>query len=548
MPTTDRPGPPTPGGDGAGAPPESPTDTTGAPAAPADAARAAATTSAADAARAAAAAGAMPVPDGATAAPKPGSGTREPDTEPPDRGPSRGTDRAPDAAPAPAPVGVHARSANPSTNTNTSPAVRPAPASAPWSHPARSTPTATDAHPTAADHPVPPHRRPTAEGTGTGPARSAQAPPPTDTPRPTPTAAGTHPADPVATEADAAPTGPPAPTQAPARPPLPRPTSGGGSCPAPTTDEGAAAPGSARAAQPNHPASTVGGIRSAVWFMAPFFLLFALVTVAPIAYATWLSLFREEQSGLGFGGARRVFSGIGNYTKALSDPLFLASFRHVAAYCLLYIPVMVGGALLLALLLDSALARARRFFQIAFYLPHAVPGLVAAMVWLYLYTPGLSPVLGVLDSAGLSWNFFGRDEALLSVVNISAWQWTGYNMIIFFAGLQAIPREILEAATMDGAGAIRTALQVKVPSIRPTLVLTVLFTCVGAVQLFDAPQLLQLRATEMGESWSPTMYVFSAAFKGHDYGLAAASALLLALVAGATSYVTTKLGNRWRSA
>ncbi|MFD8983513.1 carbohydrate ABC transporter permease [Streptomyces sp. NPDC059564] len=282
--------------------------------------------------------------------------------------------------------------------------------------------------------------------------------------------------------------------------------------------------------------------------MAPFFLLFALVTVAPIGYAGYLSLFRDEQSGLGFGGTRRVFSGIGNYTEALTDPLFLASFRNIAVYCLLYVPLMVGGALLLALLLDSTLARARRFFQIAFYLPHAVPGLISAMIWLYLYTPGLSPVLSALDTAGLSWNFFGRDEALLSVVNISAWQWMGYNMIIFFAGLQAVPRETLEAAALDGAGALRTAFQVKVPAIRPTLVLTVLFTCVGAVQLFDAPQLLQLRATEMGESWSPTMYVFSAAFKGHDYGLAAASALLLALVAGAASYVVTALGNRWRSA
>ncbi|MFJ9338928.1 carbohydrate ABC transporter permease [Streptomyces sp. NPDC101733] len=282
--------------------------------------------------------------------------------------------------------------------------------------------------------------------------------------------------------------------------------------------------------------------------MAPFFLLFALVTVAPVIYAGYLSLFHDEQSGLGFGGTRRVFTGLGNFTRALSDPLFLASFRNVAVYCVLYVPLMIGGALLLALLLDSALARARRFFQIAFYLPHAVPGLIAAMIWLYLYTPGLSPGLQALDGVGLTWNFFGGDEALLSVVNISAWQWLGYNMIIFFAGLQAIPRETLEAATMDGAGAVRTALQIKVPSIRPTLVLTVLFTCVGAVQLFDAPQLLQLRAGEMGESWSPTMYVFSAAFKGHDYGLAAASALLLALVAGAASYVVTALGNRWRSA
>lgn len=83
--------------------------------------------------------------------------------------------------------------------------------------------------------------------------------------------------------------------------------------------------------------------------------------------------------------------------------------------------------------------------------------------------------------------------------------------------------------------------------IRPTAVLTLLFTCVGAIQLFDAPKLVQLRANTMGEDWSPTMFIFTAAFKGHDYGLAAASSLLLALVAGLLSFVVTKLGNRWKA-
>ncbi|MFP3987166.1 sugar ABC transporter permease [Streptomyces sp. E11-3] len=282
--------------------------------------------------------------------------------------------------------------------------------------------------------------------------------------------------------------------------------------------------------------------------MAPFFVLFAAVTVAPIAYAAWMSLYREEAlSGLGFGGTERVFAGFGNYSAALRDPAFLSSFGNIALYCLLYIPLMIGGALTLALLVDSALAGAKRFYQIAYFLPHAVPGLIAAIIWLYLYTPGLSPVTDALEGLGADWNFFGRDEALLSVVNVSAWQWIGYNMIIFYAGLQAIPREVLEAARVDGAGALRTALRIKIPMIRSTVVLTVLFTCVGAIQLFDAPKLVQLRATEMGEEWSPTMYIFNAAFKAHDYGLAAAASLLLALVAGVLSFVVTKLGNRWKA-
>ncbi|WP_176734549.1 carbohydrate ABC transporter permease [Streptomyces sp. EN23] len=305
--------------------------------------------------------------------------------------------------------------------------------------------------------------------------------------------------------------------------------------------------GPGRPGAPGGPGTRRGQRRAVALFTVPFFVLFAAVTVLPLIYAAWMSLYREESSGLGFGGTERVFAGFGNFTEALGNEAFLRSFGNIALYCVLYIPAMVGGALILALLVDSSMARARRFFQIAYFLPHAVPGLIASLIWLYLYTPGLSPVTDALDAFGAHWNFFGEDEAIFSVVNISAWQWTGYNMIIFYAGLQAVPREVLEAATVDGAGALRTALQVKIPMIRPTVVLTLLFTCVGAIQLFDAPKLVQLRANTMGEDWSPTMFIYTAAFKGHDYGLAAASSLLLALVAGLLSFVVTKLGNRWKA-
>ncbi|MGW6713876.1 carbohydrate ABC transporter permease [Streptomyces globisporus] len=315
--------------------------------------------------------------------------------------------------------------------------------------------------------------------------------------------------------------------------------------PPPAGSAGRAGPGKPGA--PGGPGTRRGQRRAVAVFTVPFFALFAAVTVLPMIYAAWMSLYREESSGLGFGGTERVFAGLGNFTEALGNEAFLRSFGNIALYCALYIPAMVGGALILALLVDSAMARARRFFQIAYFLPHAVPGLIASLIWLYLYTPGLSPVTDALDAFGADWNFFGEDEAIFSVVNISAWQWTGYNMIIFYAGLQAVPREVLEAATVDGAGALRTALQVKIPMIRPTVVLTLLFTCVGAIQLFDAPKLVQLRANTMGEDWSPTMFIYTVAFKGHDYGLAAASSLLLALVAGLLSFVVTKLGNRWKA-
>ncbi|MET7664524.1 sugar ABC transporter permease [Streptomyces sp. NPDC005463] len=282
--------------------------------------------------------------------------------------------------------------------------------------------------------------------------------------------------------------------------------------------------------------------------MVPFFVLFAGVTLAPIAYAGYKSLYREEQSGLGFGGTETVFAGLGNFTEALNDSAFMSSLGHMAVYCVIYIPVMIGVSLAMALLVDSAVARAKRFFQLAYFLPHAVPALIASVTWLYLFTPGMSPLTDALNSLGAHWDFFDSDTAVVSIVIISCWQWIGYNMIIFYAGLQAIPRETLEAATVDGAGAIRTALQIKVPAIQPTLVLVSLFTCIGAIQLFDAPRVVYERANGLGDDWSPTQYIMKAAFVRHDYGLAAASSLLLVVVAGLASFVVTKLGNRWRAA
>ncbi|MCT9077951.1 carbohydrate ABC transporter permease [Streptomyces fulvoviolaceus] len=292
-----------------------------------------------------------------------------------------------------------------------------------------------------------------------------------------------------------------------------------------------------------------GQRRTAALFIVPFFVLFAVVMVAPIGYAVWMSLFEERSSGLGFGGTERAFAGLANYTKALSDAGFRDSFVHIALYCAVYIPVMIGGSLALALLVDSALARAKRFFQLALFLPHAIPGLIASIIWIYLYTPGLSPVLDLIGSFGGSWDFYSNDHVLLSMVNLCAWQWMGYNMVIFYAALQAVPREVIEAATVDGAGAFRTALQIKVPMIASAVVMTVLFTCVGAIQIFTEPKLLNQRgAPSIDTEWSPTLFIWKAGFVQHDYGTAAAASLMLALLGVVLSYLVTRLGNRWKAA
>ncbi|GAA1973732.1 carbohydrate ABC transporter permease [Kitasatospora viridis] len=281
-----------------------------------------------------------------------------------------------------------------------------------------------------------------------------------------------------------------------------------------------------------------GRIGAPALLLAPFFLLFTAAMLVPIGYAVYLSLFTEHRSGLGFGGSQTVFTGLGNYSRALGDAAYRAGFVTIGEYCLLYIPVMLGLSLLVALLLDSALARARRFFQLALFLPHAVPGIIAALVWTYLYSPGISPVLGALNSGGLHPDLLGHP--LPAVVNMAVWEWTGYNMVIFYAALQAIPREVLEAAVVDGASPLRTALDIKLPLIRASITMVGLFTVIGSLQLFTEPMILHGNASAAVSTWTPNMYAYTAAFDRNDYGLAAASSVLLALVAAALSFIVTR--------
>lgn len=278
--------------------------------------------------------------------------------------------------------------------------------------------------------------------------------------------------------------------------------------------------------------------------MTPFLILLLTVFLIPVGTAVWLSFFSDDQPGLGFGPERTVFVGLRSYTAVLTDPTFLGSLGLVALYCLIYIPLMVAGALGLALLLDSGVVRLRAWAQLGLFLPHAVPGIIAALIWLYLYTPGLSPVVDVLSQGDIHIDFLGVNTVLPSIVNIALWSNLGYNMVIFYAALQAVPREVIEAAVVDGAGPVRTALQVKAPLVRSSIVMVAMFTLIWAMQLFTEPMLLSQSSPMVNSRFSPSMYIYDAAFTRNNYGLAAAASVILLLCTVALSYGVTRWTNR----
>ncbi|RAS66081.1 carbohydrate ABC transporter membrane protein 1 (CUT1 family) [Lentzea atacamensis] len=278
--------------------------------------------------------------------------------------------------------------------------------------------------------------------------------------------------------------------------------------------------------------------------LAPFFLLLVTVFLVPVGTAVWLSFFGADQPGLGFGPERTVFVGLRSYVAVLSDPTFLGSLLTVVLYCLIYIPLMVVGALTLALLLDSGVAKLRSWAQMGLYLPHAVPGIIAALIWLYLYTPGISPIIDLFAKADIRISFLGVDTVLPSIVNIALWSNLGYNMVIFYAALQAVPREVLEASVVDGAGPVKQAIRIKAPLVRAAIVTVTMFTLIWALQLFTEPVLLSQSTPMISTRFSPSMYIYDAAFTRNNYGLAAAASVILLAFTIALSYGVTRWTNR----
>jgi multiple sugar transport system permease protein len=287
-----------------------------------------------------------------------------------------------------------------------------------------------------------------------------------------------------------------------------------------------------------------GQQRAVVVLLAPFAALCLGVFVVPATYAIYLSVFSQLHSGLGFGNGRTVFVGLHNFVVVLTDPSFLRSIGVTLAYIVLFIPILVVGSLAFALLLDSGLARARQFAQTALFLPHAVPGIIAAIIWLYLYTPGISPVLALLYDLNIQVDLLGQTLLIPSMVNIALWGGLGYNTVIFYTALQAVPREVMEAAAVDGAGAVRTALRVKVPMVRASVVTVSMFTLVGTLQLFTEPMLLAQSTPLIGNRFTPNMYIFDAAFNRSNYGLASAASVLLLVLCCLLSYAVARYSSR----
>ncbi|GAA2392822.1 sugar ABC transporter permease [Nonomuraea africana] len=264
-------------------------------------------------------------------------------------------------------------------------------------------------------------------------------------------------------------------------------------------------------------------------FLTPAIVLFTLFLAVPIGYTVYLSMRRVKVSGLGLGkGARQeIFVGLDNLAAAVTDGELWAGWLRVLGYGALVLVVMLGLALLFALLLDSAHVRLARFSRIAIFLPYAVPGVAATLLWGFLYLPSLSPFgLGFLSASAVTF----------SMANIAVWGGVGFNMLVLYTTLRAIPRELYEAARIDGATETQIALRVKIPILVPAIILTTVFSVIATIQVFTEPTTLRPLTNAISSTWSPLMKVYRDAFVTGDLYSAAATSIVIAAVSLVLSF------------
>jgi multiple sugar transport system permease protein len=230
---------------------------------------------------------------------------------------------------------------------------------------------------------------------------------------------------------------------------------------------------------------------------------------------------------------------MGNYLKAFTDPAFLEGLGRMGLFLVVQVPLMLGLSLFIALALDSERVLGGKGVRLITFVPYAVPGVVATLMWGYLYGDDFGPIAQAVRGLGLpSPSLLSENNMLGSMMNVVTWEFVGYNMIIMYSALRAIPRDLYEAAAIDGAGELRTAWSIKIPAIRPAIMLTVIFSIIGTFQLFNEPSLMRaLNPPAISVSYTPNFYAYNIAFINQDINYAAAIAFALGLFIAIISYV-----------
>ncbi|MFN8191285.1 MAG: sugar ABC transporter permease [Nocardioidaceae bacterium] len=292
-----------------------------------------------------------------------------------------------------------------------------------------------------------------------------------------------------------------------------------------------------------------GEARLGYLFVSPYFLVFGMFGLFPIAFTLWVSL--HDWALLG----GHTWSGLDNYGKVLTDHYFWnAVVNTLAMFVLATVPQLLA-ALALAQLLNQRL-RGRTFWRLAVLLPNITSVAAVGIIFTLLFARDFGLVNWVLGHLGVDEPISWQDHQWSSWLAISTmvdWRWTGYNALIFLAALQAVPRDLYEAAAIDGASSARQFWHITIPMLRPTLLFVSLVSTIGGIQLFTEPLIFNSGANAIAggttrQFQTITMYLYERAFTGQQFGYAATIAWLMFVLIAIVGLLNALLLRRIRTA
>jgi multiple sugar transport system permease protein len=280
--------------------------------------------------------------------------------------------------------------------------------------------------------------------------------------------------------------------------------------------------------------------RPAAWFLLPALVLLAVFVVWPLLRCGWWSLHDTDLLAI----ERKRWVGLSQYSDLLRDARFRQAFANTALFAVMVVPFQTLAALLLALWVNRPEA-AWRWLRVAFFVPTVVAMPVLAILWTMLYQPASGDTMGPVNAITTALGFeaqawlFDPGLALPALAFMSIWQGVGLQMMVFLAGLQAAPRDPIEAALLDGANALRRTWHVTLPALRNTIIFVVSVTTILAFRLFVQPYLMT-RGGPAGATRSVIQAIYELTFVSQDLGRACAGALIFLLALGVVT-----LSTRW---
>lgn len=273
-------------------------------------------------------------------------------------------------------------------------------------------------------------------------------------------------------------------------------------------------------------------------FLFPYLAVFAVFWAWPIVQSVVYS-FQNTRA------ARASFSLSANWGRLAADPVFARALTHTLLFLVIQVPLMLALAILLAVVLDSPRLKARGLFRFAFFAPIVVGEVAYSTVFRLLFNGQFGAVNGALATVGITGpDWLNQPLPAFAVLVIAVtWRWTGYNAIIILAGLQSIPRDLYEAASVEGVPKWRQFVSLTLPLLSPVIAFAAVLSIIGTLQLFTEPQLIT-RGGPGGATETLGTYLYQQGFRSFNFGYAAAIGYAAAMLALAVSLIQTRLFRR----